>query len=707
MTTEDRPPLWAPGDPSWVAADPEATETAEEEEHGKRKRNEQAGEEEGEGKERGGTGDSSEDVWFMHRDLTHWLVNPREGVYFNRTTGELVPAAGGEGEAALAGGVGETHPGGEGGEEEEEGEEEEGREGEEEEGREGEEEEGREEEEGGDEEEEEDEDIDLDLETDVVAGTAERKGSAEGKVEIEDRHVTKVPLPVQVVTGDANALCYYTAIFDGHDGSSCAQYATVHLHKNLISLYRQIYSTVQRRRQELEAREEARERGAKKRQKRPSNFSLLLQQLNDGLPCTRREEKFLSVGLEALVKATAKSFFMTDHNFLDHAQKAGVEQDAGSTACVVLLFGPDDDGQLKLLTAHAGDTRAVLCRDDRALRLTEDHRPNDKFEKRRIQQNGGEVMNIEGIWRVVFVDRKTNRLFGLATSRALGDRRMKIPKKLVSCQPSLHVYAINFETDLFMVLASDGIWDVLSDEEVVAIVSEHLDKPPQEAARVVIDEAVKRGSEDDKTCTVVYFKWRRDRFQDAAAEAQTPGAACEGARRETGDTLEGDARKEANEGESEGGSEGDRHTAAENEGCSRRARQRGDEASDTSQSGASERKRRKLRTQPGTSSRPEGPESDTGEGEDNGEGEGRGDSRSGGGEPHAESGEGEEAPGRARGEGRTETEGDSFKAGRGLEDIGLLSSSNVYERIRREREERAEKEEEVAEEEEDLDIFSA
>nr|PIL98564.1 protein phosphatase 2C domain-containing protein [Toxoplasma gondii COUG] len=705
MAAQEAPPLWAAADSNWVAADrvadaggeaetpfdvdTEEEQAAESDDAKVEGRAAQQGDSEKE-QRRGDHEAQSEDVWYMHRTLPHWLYNPREGVYFNRTTGDIVLPSTGEATEANApvGAVAQIH--------ESRGESAEGEEGEgAEEGEEGE--EGVEGEEGEAEddlqEEEEDEDIDLDLETDVVAGTAERKGSAEGKVEIEDRHVTKVSLPVQVVTGDENTLCYYTAIFDGHDGSSCAQYATVNLHKNLISLYRQIYSTVQRRRQQLEDREMERERGDKKRKKKPSNFSLLVQQLNDGLPSKRREEKFLSVGLEALVKATAKSFFMTDHNFLDSARKSGVEQDAGSTACVVLLFGPDDDGQLKLLTAHAGDTRAVLCRDDRALRLTEDHRPNHKLEQRRVQQNGGEVMNIEGVWRVIFVDRKTNRLFGLATSRALGDRRMKVPKKLVTCQPTLHVYAINFETDLFLVLASDGIWDVLSDEEVVAIVSEHLDKPPQEAARFVIDEAVKRGSEDDKTCTVLFFKWRRDRFPSAAdAAAASGGTASEAGEKVQEDEEPGDMRRDrGGEAATRGNASGEK--AETDAGAQTRLRQRGDEArEDEAPSGAGGEKRRKrLRTQGGISEAGD-PASDEEE---------QGGSRQPEDASHAQ----------REGGDQTEKAGDSFKAGRGLEDIGLLSSSDVYARIRRAREER-EKQEEVEnatgeEVEDDLDIFSA
>lgn len=58
---------------------------------------------------------------------------------------------------------------------------------------------------------------------------------------------------------------------------------------------------------------------------------------------------------------------------------------------MVLVYGPDEDGTLKVLTAHAGDCRAVMCRDFGAIRLTEDHKPEKKEERRRIEAAGGKV----------------------------------------------------------------------------------------------------------------------------------------------------------------------------------------------------------------------------------------------------------------------------------------------------------------------------
>ncbi|KAL8444087.1 hypothetical protein Emed_006374 [Eimeria media] len=145
----------------------------------------------------------------------------------------------------------------------------------------------------------------------------------------------------------------------------------------------------------------------------------------------------------------------------EEEQQKQVGGKPGSTACVAIFFGPDEEGVLQLITAHAGDSRAVLCRDGQAFRLTEDHKPNSASEQKRIEAAGGQV------------------------------------------------------------LASDGIFEVLSDEEVVNLILSRLPSTPQEASQLVVDEAIARGGTDDKTCTVIYFKWRKDLFPPKSEERET------------------------------------------------------------------------------------------------------------------------------------------------------------------------------------------
>lgn len=83
-----------------------------------------------------------------------------------------------------------------------------------------------------------------------------------------------------------------------------------------------------------------------------------------------------------------------------------ISMSVGCTACVVLIT------QDKIITANAGDSRAVLCRKGHALPLSYDHKPENQGERERIERGGGSIINgrVNG---------------GLNLSRSLGDFNYK------------------------------------------------------------------------------------------------------------------------------------------------------------------------------------------------------------------------------------------------------------------------------------------
>ena len=85
--------------------------------------------------------------------------------------------------------------------------------------------------------------------------------------------------------------------------------------------------------------------------------------------------------------------------------------------------------KLQLITANVGDSRAVLCRAGKAVRLSEDHKPDRRDERARIEGVGGSVLQIGSSWRCTKGKEWGNTRFKipesqilLSTSRALGDR---------------------------------------------------------------------------------------------------------------------------------------------------------------------------------------------------------------------------------------------------------------------------------------------
>ncbi|KJP87592.1 hypothetical protein AK88_02760 [Plasmodium fragile] len=329
------------------------------------------------------------------------------------------------------------------------------------------------------------------LEDDLVCGTYSKMGD-HNRCENEDFYVTKDILDLNNVS-ESDGLCFFSGVFDGHGGSTCARYVMNHLKTNVIAKFRQSFL--------ITCKKQTNEKETK---------------LND-----------LSVEIRALYDSCIKGFDMTDKNYIELAKKNNCND--GSTACVVLIYGPDDDGSLKVLCANCGDSGALICHDRKPVKLSLRHKPDLQEERVRILKCGGIIANINGINRIITkhkVKGQTGRektFLALSTSRSFGDISYKVPRKIVLCKPFISVYTIDFDLDSFLVLATDGILNVLTDKEIIDIVWRNIHRKPEEAAEEVVHEASRRDSTDDKTCTVIFFYWRKDIFrgesEDASVEA--------------------------------------------------------------------------------------------------------------------------------------------------------------------------------------------
>lgn len=135
----------------------------------------------------------------------------------------------------------------------------------------------------------------------------------------------------------------------------------------------------------------------------------------------------------------------------------------GSTA-VVALVTPD-----KIIVSNCGDSRAVLSRGGAAVPLSSDHKPDRPDELERIQAAGGRVIYWDGA-RVLGV---------LAMSRAIGDNYLK-PYVI----PEPEVTVTDRASASCLILASDGLWDVVSNETATGVArmclsAERPPSPPQ------------------------------------------------------------------------------------------------------------------------------------------------------------------------------------------------------------------------------------
>ncbi|EOA23016.1 hypothetical protein CARUB_v10003772mg [Capsella rubella] len=156
---------------------------------------------------------------------------------------------------------------------------------------------------------------------------------------------------------------------------------------------------------------------------------------------------------------------------------------SGSTGVVAITQGDD------LVIANLGDSRAVLGTmtedgDIRAVQLTSDLTPDVPSEAERIRMCKGRVfaMKAEPCSQRVWLPNQD--IPGLAMSRAFGDFRLK--DHGVIAVPEVSRYRMTSK-DQFLVLATDGVWDMLSNDEVVSLVWSSRKK--QDTAAKLVAEA--------------------------------------------------------------------------------------------------------------------------------------------------------------------------------------------------------------------------
>jgi serine/threonine protein phosphatase PrpC len=170
---------------------------------------------------------------------------------------------------------------------------------------------------------------------------------------------------------------------------------------------------------------------------------------------------------------------------------------AGCTAIVGVIQGD------QLVVANAGDSRCVLARNGRALEMSEDHKPDLPGELARIRKAGGYV---EG-----------GRVNGnLNLSRSLGDLEYKRGQlepqdQIISGYPEVRSATIGGD-DHFVVLACDGVWDILTSQQCVEFVYQRLGQfTPAEIVEQILTRCLAPNTNtglgcDNMTCILVVFK---------------------------------------------------------------------------------------------------------------------------------------------------------------------------------------------------------
>ncbi|CAH8313117.1 unnamed protein product [Eruca vesicaria subsp. sativa] len=184
-------------------------------------------------------------------------------------------------------------------------------------------------------------------------------------------------------------------------------------------------------------------------------------------------------------RAIREGYVKTDEDFLKEGSRGGA-------CCVTAIIS---EGELAV--SNAGDCRAVISRGGVAEALTTDHNPGQADELKRIEALGGYVDCCNGVWRIQGT---------LAVSRGIGDRYLK---EWVIAEPETITLRITPEFE-FLILASDGLWDKVTNQEAVDVVRPYcvgVENPNTlSACKKLVELSCKRGSLDDISLIIIQLQ---------------------------------------------------------------------------------------------------------------------------------------------------------------------------------------------------------
>ena len=262
----------------------------------------------------------------------------------------------------------------------------------------------------------------------------------EHRKEMEDFHCIKQAL------GKRNNLSYF-AIFDGHGGKEVASYLSINLHHFLIDEINNI------------------------------KFGINDQE-----------------NINNIIECIKVAFMKIDQKILSNEN---LVNDVGSTATLIIIYYNNlrenffESNEIKevertLICANIGDSCGYLITKSKISQITKSHKCEDPSEVQRIRDNGGIVFQ--------------GRIFGkLILTRTIGDKEMK----KYGVTPTSDFFTKKIEKDdLFVIIGSDGIWDVVNEEEIFKMGNEK-ELSSEAFSKKIMDIAKKRDTRDNSSCIVI------------------------------------------------------------------------------------------------------------------------------------------------------------------------------------------------------------
>jgi serine/threonine protein phosphatase PrpC len=305
----------------------------------------------------------------------------------------------------------------------------------------------------------------------------------------------------------------FAAVFDGHGGPAVSRYLRKNLYANVQAYLPLAVLEKQGDRSFVDNESDVGNTKDNLQAEEDTDENPIQSDLSSSPPSMSSSRRQRSPTVDDYANALESALEKVDSEIL----KISHWSFQGSTAIVIWLHedneerAANDDNespttQRTILAANIGDSRAVLCRDDKAWDLSRDHKPNDPTEKTRIESFGGSVVwcGETDTFGAPIDDRGIYRVNGnLALSRAIGDRS---ERPHVTAEPEIISVPVK-QGDQFVIVATDGLWDVMDSDDAVNYVKLSLKAglSKNKIADVMVQEAMRLGTYDNVTVVIIWI----------------------------------------------------------------------------------------------------------------------------------------------------------------------------------------------------------
>ena len=209
------------------------------------------------------------------------------------------------------------------------------------------------------------------------------------------------------------------------------------------------------------------------------NFHLFLLEELKSISFTNNTE----TNNKKIISSINNAFEKIDSSIIDNKN---FKNDNGSTGTIILLYrDPNNLFKRYIICANIGDSKGYIINKNKVKKITTDHICSDSNEVSRIKNRGGFVFN--------------GRVFGvLMLTRSFGDKEFKQYGLLAT--PSIYCNLIE-DNDLYAVIASDGVWDTISEENLLELSKEKM--PSDVFSQKIVVTSLEKGTQDNISCFVI------------------------------------------------------------------------------------------------------------------------------------------------------------------------------------------------------------